>query len=235
MTDVPSYALRPDALTQAKHMESRARSRAAPLIRRMYKHRRLRNAALRLCYRLEGEGFFSQTLRELLKAHHDVEVGRYSYGDVLRPGVLPPGSRVGAYCSVGSGLIVRRRDHPVDRPIMHPFFYNRGLGLLERDTIVTNQENPLEIGHDVWIGDRVTVLSGCRRIGNGAVLAAGAVITKDVPAYGIVGGVPAKLLKMRFETAQIAELEASQWWQKSLSELIVQWPEQRIPMEPSDL
>lgn len=229
MTKLPSYTLRPDARMQAQKMEGRATSWAAPLIRRLYKHRRLRKTALRLCYRLEGEGFFSQTLRDLLKKHHSVEVGRYSYGDILRPGLLPAGSRVGAYCSVGTGLIVRRRDHPVERPFMHPFFYNHKLGLLHQDTIQTDAENPLDIGNDVWIGDRVTILAGCKKIGNGAVLAAGAVLTKDVPAYAIVGGVPAKTIKMRFTDAEIAQLEQSRWWEQDIATLIESLPDGVIP------
>jgi len=162
---------------------------------------------------------YSATLRQLLKEVHGVEVGRYSYGPVLRPGVLPSGTRVGRYCSVAQGLVVRRRDHPVERPIMHPFFYYAPLGLLERDSIPAESDNPLEIGHDVWIGDRVTVLAGCRRIGNGAVLAAGAVVAADVPPYTIVGGVPAKALKSRFGEAEIARLEASRWWERPIAEL----------------
>ena len=179
---------------------------------------------LRLCQRLEGGPFFSQTLRLLLRDRHGVEIGHYSYGSILKPGVLPPGSRVGAYCSVGSGLIVRRRDHPTDRPVMHPFFYNHLLGIVERDTIPVDQANPLEIGNDVWIGDRVTILGACHKIGNGAVLAAGAVVTRDVAPYSIVGGVPAKHMRMRFSPDRIARLEESQWWTKSLPDLIENFP-----------
>ena len=149
----------------------------------------------------------SLTWRRILQSYHKVEIGRYSYGDILRPGVVPPGSSVGAYCSVGTDLIIRRRNHPVNRAILHPFFYNAALGLLKRDTIPQDRDNPLYIGHDVWIGDRVTILSGCQNIGNGAVIAAGAVVTHDVPAYAMVGGVPAKLIRMRFDMERVAALE----------------------------
>ena len=162
----------------------------------------------------------SATWRRILRTWHGAEVGRYSYGDVLQPGVLPPGSRVAAYCSVGTGLIVRRRDHPLDRPFLHPFFYNSALGLLTCDIIPLDRDNPLTIGNDVWIADRVTVLGGCRRIGNGAVLAAGAVVTKDVPAYAVVGGVPARPIRMRFDPDRIAEIEASRWWERDIATII---------------
>ena len=213
----------PEALARARTMAAPRQSRAAPLIKALYRVRRGRDLAYRLCARFEGtlgNLLYSRTWREILQQHHDVEVGLYSYGDVLRAGVLPRGSRVGAYCSVGNGLIVRRRDHPVDRAILHPLLYNRGLGLLAQDSIPTDRDNPLTIGHDVWVGDRVTILSGCGSIGNGAVLAAGAVVTRDVPAYTIVGGTPAKPIKTRFDDATIARLEASRWWERDIAEVL---------------
>ena len=112
----------------------------------------------------------------------------------------------------------------MDRAILHPFFYNAALGLLAQDTIPQERDNPLHIGHDAWIGDRVTILSGCQSIGNGAVIAAGAVVTRDVAAYALVGGVPAKMIRMRFGPDRIAELEASQWWKLDLATLITSPP-----------
>jgi len=230
MTQTPSAPSSPsslwhsDAQARAGALDAKARSRASPLLHRLYRIRRLRNLVLRACVRLEGHAMTSVTLREILRDYHKVEVGRYSYGPVLTPGLLPPGTQVGRYCSVGSQLIVRRRDHPIERPFLHPYFYNSALGLLSRDSIQYDAENPLSIGHDVWIGDRVTILSGCTRIGNGAVLAAGAVITKDVAPYAIMGGTPAKLIRPRFEADQIARLEDSQWWTRDISSLIADPP-----------
>lgn len=210
----------PDAAARARRGDSRARHPLMRWILPLYRLRRLRGLVQKACLRLEGGWMFTASWRQLLQDRHQVTVGRYSYGDILKPGLLPRGSRVGNYCSVGTGLIVRRRDHPLARPSLHPFFYNSALGLLTRDSIPLDQDNPLEIGHDVWIGDRVTILSGCSKIGNGAVLAAGAVVTKDVPAYSVVGGVPAKVLRSRFDAERAAELEASQWWDRPIAELI---------------
>lgn len=209
-----------DAAFRAKSIDDAGKSRVGPTLIRLYRWHRLRSLVIRLCQRLEGHLMFSQTMRDILLRYHEVEVGAYSYGDVLRPNVLPPGTRVGRYCSVGKELIVRRRDHPLDRMSTHPAFYDRRIGLLKVDTIPSNLENPLTIGNDVWIGDRVLILSGCKSIGNGAVLAAGSVVTRDVPAYAVVGGVPARLIRMRFDQDHIAKLEESNWWEKSLSEII---------------
>lgn len=222
----------PDAPKHARRMEAKSRSALSPLILRMYRFGRLRGLAKKLCYRLEGGQMWTRTWRDILRRYHGADVGRYSYGDILRPGVLPPGSWVGEYCSIGAGLIVRRRDHPVHRPILHPFFYNSVLGLLKEDSIPRDQDNPLVIGHDVWIGDRVTVLSGCTKIGNGAVIAAGAVVTRDVPPYAIVAGVPAMVLRPRFSPDRIALLENSQWWERDIADLVEEPPVPNLFKDP---
>ena len=71
----------------------------------------------------------------------------------------------------------------------------------------------------VWIGAGVIILPGCRRIGRGAVVAAGAVVTRDVPDYGICGGNPARLIKYRFDQDDIQSAEATRWWMKPPSEI----------------
>ena len=210
----------PEAQSRARGRIASGRNPLARWIAALYRFRRLRPGIRRLVLRLEGGEFYSQTLRLILKRHHGVGIGRFSYGAILEPGVLPPGSGAGNFCSVGQGLIVRRRDHPADLPSLHPFFYNSRLGYLDGDTIITDAENPLEIGHDVWIGDRVTILSGCAQIGNGAIVAAGAVVTRPVPAYAVVAGVPARVIRYRFDNDVIAALEASRWWERDLAELL---------------
>ena len=94
---------------------------------------------------------WSPTLRDVLREHYGIEVGRYSYGPCLMPGGLPPGTRIGHYCSFGPGLRVLRRNHPLDRITQHPLFYNCALGVVDRDTISAAEDNPLHVGHDVWI------------------------------------------------------------------------------------
>lgn len=209
-----------DAVDIARRRGRNSERRIGRYLFHLYRFKRLRGLIQKLCARTEGGLMYSSTWRMILKNWHGVSVGRYSYGAILTPNVLPTGSVVGAYCSVGAELIVRRRDHPVARAFLHPFFYNSDLGLLKRDTIIPEADNPLIVGNDAWIGDRVIILGGCRNIGNGAIVAAGAVVTRDVAPYTIVGGVPARPIKKRFSDERIAEIEASLWWERDIVSLI---------------
>ena len=174
--------------------------------------------AMRAVARAEGGEISSPTLRALLAEHCGVHVGMYSYG-CLKPGGLPPGTRVGNYCSVAAGLEIFRRNHPFDRISQHPFFFNRECGLVTEDTIPSVTANPLRIGHDVWIGQNVIITPGCKEIGDSAVVAAGAVVAADVPAFGIVGGVPAKLIRHRLPVELQRLIVETEWWLKPLPEL----------------
>lgn len=192
------------------------------VMEKLYPGRRSHGWFLRLMRRWDGGEMRSPRLRRLMRVHQGVSIGDYSYGAILRRGVLPRGTVVGRWCSVGQELIVRRRDHPIERASQHPFFYNAKLGVVPRDTIPLDEENPLVIGNDVWIGDRVTILSGCRSVGDGAVLAAGAVVTRDIPPFAIVGGVPARMLRARFPEPIAALVAQSRWWEFDL-ETVAEW------------
>jgi virginiamycin A acetyltransferase len=111
---------------------------------------------------------------------------------------------------------VFRRNHPLDRISTHPFFYNSNLDVVAADNVPFHE---LRIEHDAWIGAGVTVTPGCRRIGVGAVVGAGAVITKDVPNFAIVAGNPARVIRMRFEQATCDAILALRWWEKTIDEL----------------
>lgn len=80
-----------------------------------------------------------------------------------------------------------------------------------RKNLEKEEKAPIEIGNDVWIGCNVTIVRGVK-IGDGAIIAAGSVVTKDVQPYTIVGGVPAKFIKHRFDVKSIARLMDLQWW-----------------------
>ena len=82
-----------------------------------------------------------------------------------------------------------------------------------------NPSKTTVIGNDVWIGESVVIIDGLK-IGTGSIIAAGAVVTKDVEPYSIVGGVPAKLIRFRFEKDIVQKLLNSKWWELSETEFI---------------
>ena len=120
------------------------------------------------------------------------------------------------YRSIASGVRIFRANHPSGRFTTHPILYNPAMGYVAKDML---ERPPLEIGHDVWIGANAIILPGVSRIGNGAVIGAGSVVTKDVGPYEIVAGNPARAIRMRFDERQIAALESSRWWELDRHEL----------------
>jgi acetyltransferase-like isoleucine patch superfamily enzyme len=163
---------------------------------------------LSLINRLEGGPMLSATSRELMAKYHDVETGAYSYGDCFDPAAIPHGTSIGRYVSIAKGVRFFLQNHPVDRLSTHPYFYERGLN----GAAVTDQPSRLVIGHDVWIGCNAIVTPGCKRVGHGAIIGAGAVVTKDVPDFAIVAGSPARKIRDRFPSAVQQRLLSSQWW-----------------------
>lgn len=131
-----------------------------------------------------------------------VTVGNGTYGELDVRHFGNPNERVviGNYCSIGPECVfMTGGEHRYDGLSTYPFRVK--LGLCENESIT---RGPIVVEDDVWLGFRSTVMSGVT-IGKGAVVAAGAVVTKDVPPYAIVGGVPAKVIKYRFTEAVIAE------------------------------
>jgi acetyltransferase-like isoleucine patch superfamily enzyme len=140
----------------------------------------------------------------------------YSYGECFTPGAFPPGTIVGRYVSVADGVRAFSRNHPMRRLSLHPFFYNSALGYVPKDTIGSGS---LEIGHDSWLGERAIITPGCRRVGIGAVVGAGAVVTRDVPNFAIVAGNPARLIIMRFADDLCDRILLSRWWELPISQI----------------
>lgn len=218
-----------------QHKTRWANSRIARILELVSLIRPLRSFAIRQICLLEGGQIWSNTFRKLMFRYHQVEIGIHSYGPALFPGSLPPGTKVGNYCSLGPAIHVFRRNHPTDRLSQHPFFFNSKLGLLEEDTVPSVTANPLVIGHDVWIGGHVIVNPGCRIIGDSSIVASGSVLTTDVPPFAIFGGVPAKLLRWRIPVPlQMAWLQ-SRWWLRPISDLSNDIPCFLHPMESGRL
>ena len=146
--------------------------------------------------------------------------GRGTYGGtVLCYGGDEPGSvSVGNYCSIADGVeFMIGENHRTDWVSTFPFRVRFGLHDAHRDGHPRGDGN-IVVGNDVWIGHHALIMSGVT-IGDGAVIAARAVVTRDVPAYTIVAGVPAKPLRARFPEDDIAALLALRWWD---------WPEEEL-------
>lgn len=144
----------------------------------------------------------------------NLALGAYSYA--RHGGILGGLKSIGRYCSIAPRVYCGGGEHPTDWLSTHPFQYapskliRRGLdGPLQ--LTAPGGPKPSTIGHDVWIGGGAIIKRGID-IQNGAVIAAGAVVTKDVPAYAVVGGVPAKVIRYSFDEATIAALQAIAWW-----------------------
>lgn len=120
---------------------------------------------------------------------------------------------IGKYCQLGVDVALHATNHPI--PYMTTYINKN---LFQGDLNQLKEVHKITIGNDVWIGHGVIIL-GNVTVGNGAILAAGSVVTKDVLAYSIVAGVPAKEIKKRFSESIITEIEALNWWDKSEEEL----------------
>jgi acetyltransferase-like isoleucine patch superfamily enzyme len=141
---------------------------------------------------------------------HSSQVGNHSY---LAQDVLGFHVTIGRFCSIGPRVIFGHGDHPTDRMSSSPEFYSPSSATGHSFVTTHGFEEfaPIHLGHDVWLGAQVYVKQGVK-IGHGAIVAAGSVVTKDVAPYAIVGGVPAKLIKMRFNEIEIAHLLKLKWW-----------------------
>ena len=153
-----------------------------------------------------------------MKKNYNVKIGKYTYGGCFRDNFNTGGTvEIGRYCSIGSNVHYYGTNHPIDHATMSPYFYLKGFGGLDVKDVPSFK---LTIGNDVWIGGNVNIVSGCSNIGNGAVIANSAVVTKDVPPYAVVAGVPAKIIKYRFDDETIKLLEKSHWYNLEPSDLM---------------
>ena len=129
-------------------------------------------------------------------------------------------AKIGGFTSIANGVVLGGARHPMEWVSTSPVFY------AGRDSVKTKfaehklmPHAGLRIGHDVWIGRSAIVLAGVT-VGDGSVIGAGSVVTKDVPPYAIVAGNPARLIRYRFEASVVQKLQAIEWWNFSDERLV---------------
>lgn len=122
-------------------------------------------------------------------------------------------SEIGKFCSISWGVTIGAGEHDYNKITTHDFLYNPLAAIKPKDCDepYDRYSESLEVGNDVWIGANVTIKRGVR-IANGAVIGANSIVTKDIPAYAIAVGCPAKVVKFRFTEKQIDEIESIKWW-----------------------
>jgi acetyltransferase-like isoleucine patch superfamily enzyme len=147
------------------------------------------------------------------------EIGAYSF--TTGPGVISSAT-VGRFCSIAPGVIVGPNEHPTAMLTSHPIAYGRGASFKGDEYFAAvqqshdfNEPNETTIGNDVWIGDGAFVRRGVK-VGDGAIIAARAVVIRDVEPYEIVGGAPAKRIRLRFSEEIVQRLVAVRWWELDL-------------------
>ena len=158
------------------------------------------------------------TLSRMGRKYH---FGRYSFGRPIIHGLkgnhpnLPVEFDVGNFCSIGSNVqVFLDVSHQTQWVTCFPFECWPELTMPDR----YKGKGAVRIGHDIWIANNVTILSGVN-IGHGAVIATGSIVTKDVPAYAMVAGNPARVIRYRFDAETIARLLELEWWYWPISEI----------------
>jgi len=139
-------------------------------------------------------------------------------------------SEIGKFCSIAAHTRINPGNHPMERPALHHFTYRSLSYQLGADDDAAffdwRRAHKVTMGHDVWIGHGAVILPGVT-IGTGAAVGAGAVVSKDVPAYAVVAGVPARMIRFRFDENTQEALLRIGWWDWSRDQLSAALPDFR--------
>ncbi len=145
-----------------------------------------------------------------------VKMGRYSY---MGKNNSVANATIGSFCSIASYCAIGGGSHPLDMVSTSPVFYEgRNVFSQNFSNIKAGINKPVSIGNDVWIGEGVFINDGIT-VGDGAIIGAHSVVTHDVPAYAVMAGAPAKVLRYRFHEEEVRKLIELKWWD---------WPEEEL-------
>ncbi len=145
--------------------------------------------------------FINVSIQDGCNISQDSFIGEYTYIGV---NTTVTKAVIGRYCSIANNVSIGDGEHIIERVSTNSIFYDDPYGILTQKECI--------IGNDVWIGTKSVIRRGVK-IGDGAVIGANSFVNKDVPAYGIFVGSPAKLLKYRFSERIINLISESKWWQ----------------------
>ena len=184
----------------------------------LYGMMRLNAGARIIDSRLRGPVF----LNRVSQIGPEVIVGKY-FG--MNENCFIARATIGAFCAIGARTAINPFNHPSDWLSIHEFQYHPNsfdwvgeYSEFERLERTPDMFAHVTVGSDVWTGHNVNVMAGVS-VGDGAIIAAGSVVTKDVPPYAIVAGVPATIKRLRFPEQTIERLLRLKWWELELSQL----------------
>ncbi|WP_394155185.1 CatB-related O-acetyltransferase [Loktanella salsilacus] len=147
------------------------------------------------------------------KLGKNTKIGKFSY--INTNSTVNSGTTIGRFCSVGKNVEIGPFDHPLERLSTSPVSYNMKIHFPDYTDMITSKKlvrrKAPVIGNDVWFGSHSIVMRGVR-IGNGAVIGAGALVTKDVAPYSVVVGTPARHVRYRFPEDICKDLNDLAWW-----------------------
>lgn len=155
-------------------------------------------------------GMHSTVMKDTYVNHSSI--GNYTY---VGMNCMVQNASIGNYCSIANNVVIGPGRHPMDRFSTSPVFYNcanpTGICVMDDDSEAFSDYKPVMIGNDVWVGVGAIILDGVS-VGDGAVIAAGAVVNRNVRAYEVVGGVPAKVISNHDSGIDPERLTRSEWW-----------------------